>query len=253
MPFRSKSQERYLFWAEHNGKTPRGIAERWAKVTPKNKNLPEHVKKSCAVISRQYLEKRASDIMMEKTAVAINKAQAPAAPAPQPLFPPNSGSPQLPQNSIQTAAISGQKLEQNLNPNSAVNKGSWGTNPNRSIAYGIGQHAAGQDSLRVPLQSAYASQSVIGAAKNFMPQHTQALMNSADSVLNTNKPALESFAKSPWNLKSAYTIASGSKPGSQIVGNAMDSIAKYQPNLYNNASSQFKSFTGGNLRQNTPQ
>jgi len=41
MPFKSKSQQKYMFWAESKGKIPKGTAERWAKHTPNIKSLPE--------------------------------------------------------------------------------------------------------------------------------------------------------------------------------------------------------------------
>lgn len=44
MPFKSQAQKRFLF-ANYPD-----MAVRWAKETPKNKKLPEHVKKS--IISR---------------------------------------------------------------------------------------------------------------------------------------------------------------------------------------------------------
>lgn len=41
MPFKSKSQQRYMFAAESRGDIPEGTAERWAKHTKNIKNLPE--------------------------------------------------------------------------------------------------------------------------------------------------------------------------------------------------------------------
>jgi hypothetical protein len=41
MPFKSKAQQKYMFWAESKGKIPTGTAERWAKHTPNIKKLPE--------------------------------------------------------------------------------------------------------------------------------------------------------------------------------------------------------------------
>jgi len=45
MPFKSKKQMRYMFWAEKEGKIPQGTAEKWAKHTPNIKSLPEKKKK----------------------------------------------------------------------------------------------------------------------------------------------------------------------------------------------------------------
>jgi hypothetical protein len=35
---------RWMFWAEKKGKVPKGTAKRWAKETPKTKELPERKK-----------------------------------------------------------------------------------------------------------------------------------------------------------------------------------------------------------------
>jgi len=43
MPFRSKAQMRWMFWAEKQGKLPKGTARRWAHETPNIKRLPERV------------------------------------------------------------------------------------------------------------------------------------------------------------------------------------------------------------------
>ncbi len=43
MPFSSKKQQRYMFWAESKGKIPKGTAEEWAHHTKSIKNLPEKV------------------------------------------------------------------------------------------------------------------------------------------------------------------------------------------------------------------
>jgi hypothetical protein len=43
MPFKSKSQQKYMFWAESQGKLPKGTAEKWAEHTPNIKKLPEKV------------------------------------------------------------------------------------------------------------------------------------------------------------------------------------------------------------------
>ena len=45
MPFKSKSQQRFMFAAESRGDLPKGTAERWAKDTPDIKKLPEKKKK----------------------------------------------------------------------------------------------------------------------------------------------------------------------------------------------------------------
>lgn len=41
MPFKSKSQQRYMFAAESRGDIEPGTAERWAKDTKDIKHLPE--------------------------------------------------------------------------------------------------------------------------------------------------------------------------------------------------------------------
>lgn len=43
MPFRSKAQQRWMFWAEKQGLVKKGTAERWARETPNIKRLPEKV------------------------------------------------------------------------------------------------------------------------------------------------------------------------------------------------------------------
>lgn len=46
MPLRSKAQQRWMFWAEKEGKLPKGTAKEWAEETPNIKKLPERVKKA---------------------------------------------------------------------------------------------------------------------------------------------------------------------------------------------------------------
>ena len=41
MPLKSKSQQRWMFWAESQDKLPKGTAKRWADHTPEIKSLPE--------------------------------------------------------------------------------------------------------------------------------------------------------------------------------------------------------------------
>lgn len=43
MPIKSKSQLRWLGWAERNGKVKRGTLHRWAVETPNLRKLPERV------------------------------------------------------------------------------------------------------------------------------------------------------------------------------------------------------------------
>jgi hypothetical protein len=45
VPFKSKSQQRFMFAAEDRGELPKGTAERWAHHTPNIKALPEHKSK----------------------------------------------------------------------------------------------------------------------------------------------------------------------------------------------------------------
>lgn len=68
MPFKSKSQQRFMFAAEARGDLPKGTARRWAHETPNIRRLPERVKKSkkeaCARLAaelgrRHLLEKNA--------------------------------------------------------------------------------------------------------------------------------------------------------------------------------------------------
>lgn len=68
MPFKSKSQQRFMFAAEERGDVPKGTARRWAHETPNIKRLPERKKKSkkeaCARLAaelgrRHLLEKNA--------------------------------------------------------------------------------------------------------------------------------------------------------------------------------------------------
>jgi hypothetical protein len=58
MPFRSRSQQRWMFAAESRGEVPEGTAERWAKHTSSIKSLPEKVgkkkKKRKAVRSDEF-------------------------------------------------------------------------------------------------------------------------------------------------------------------------------------------------------
>jgi len=42
-PFRSKAQQKYMFWAEKEGKIKPGTARRWAHETKSIKSLPERV------------------------------------------------------------------------------------------------------------------------------------------------------------------------------------------------------------------
>ena len=48
MPYKSKSQERLFFSKESKGELPKGTAKRWARHTPDQKSLPEHVKKEAS-------------------------------------------------------------------------------------------------------------------------------------------------------------------------------------------------------------
>ncbi|MGB9735935.1 MAG: hypothetical protein ACPL1H_06870 [bacterium] len=44
MPFKSKAQQRFFFWAEKAGKLPKGTAIKWAHHTKNIKRLPERKK-----------------------------------------------------------------------------------------------------------------------------------------------------------------------------------------------------------------
>ena len=52
MPYKSKSQQRYMFAAEERGDVEPGTAERWAKETKDIKGLPERVKAKKAAYAR---------------------------------------------------------------------------------------------------------------------------------------------------------------------------------------------------------
>jgi hypothetical protein len=52
VPFKSKSQQRYMFAAEERGDVEPGTAERWAKETKDIKGLPERVKAKKAAYAR---------------------------------------------------------------------------------------------------------------------------------------------------------------------------------------------------------
>ena len=58
MPFKSKSQQRFMFAAEERGDVPKGTAEEWAHKTKDIKALPEHVKhkKSASEIAEAALK-----------------------------------------------------------------------------------------------------------------------------------------------------------------------------------------------------
>ena len=45
MPFKSKSQMKWMFAAEKRGEVPKGTARRWAHETPNLKSLPMRKKK----------------------------------------------------------------------------------------------------------------------------------------------------------------------------------------------------------------
>lgn len=49
MPFKSRSQQKWMFSAQSRGDLPKGTAERWAHHTKNIKKLPEHVKKAFIV------------------------------------------------------------------------------------------------------------------------------------------------------------------------------------------------------------
>jgi len=51
MPFKSKSQQRWMFAAESRGELPEGTAKKWADHTPNIKKLPEHVKKASGFLA----------------------------------------------------------------------------------------------------------------------------------------------------------------------------------------------------------
>jgi len=57
MPFKSKAQMRYFFWAEKKGKLPKGTAKKWAEETKNIKSLPERKKKTSKRKSSREKEK----------------------------------------------------------------------------------------------------------------------------------------------------------------------------------------------------
>ncbi|MGD9209306.1 MAG: hypothetical protein PVI90_00950 [Desulfobacteraceae bacterium] len=46
MPFKSTSQRRLFYAKAHRGEIPMSTVREWEAATPKNKKLPEHVKKA---------------------------------------------------------------------------------------------------------------------------------------------------------------------------------------------------------------
>lgn len=74
MPFKSKSQQRYMFSAEAKGDLPKGTAKRWAHHTKDIKSLPEHVKHAT-------FEDKLANILFEKV------SGAPLPPPPRPMAP----------------------------------------------------------------------------------------------------------------------------------------------------------------------
>lgn len=70
MPFKSKSQQRWMFAAEARNEVPKGTAERWAKHTPNIKKLPER-KKEATIITTEILSKLGKEQTMRKTASQI--------------------------------------------------------------------------------------------------------------------------------------------------------------------------------------
>ena len=52
MPYKSKSQQRYMYAAEERGDVEEGTASRWSKETKDVKGLPERVKAKKAAYAR---------------------------------------------------------------------------------------------------------------------------------------------------------------------------------------------------------
>ena len=73
MPFKSKSQQRYMFAAEDRGDIPKGTAERWAKHTKNIKKLPEKKKKDSkekAAFTRAFVSTFLSKVGMASNELA---------------------------------------------------------------------------------------------------------------------------------------------------------------------------------------
>jgi hypothetical protein len=62
MPFKSKAQQRWMFWAEKHDKLPKGTAEEWAEHTPSIKKLPERVKKTKKTASDEREDSKNPDL-----------------------------------------------------------------------------------------------------------------------------------------------------------------------------------------------
>lgn len=60
MPFKSKSQQKWMFAAEARGEVKKGTAERWAKHTKNIKGLPNKVKSKKKVSKKSRLTKALS-------------------------------------------------------------------------------------------------------------------------------------------------------------------------------------------------
>jgi hypothetical protein len=67
MPYKSEAQRRWMHAAESRGEVPKGTASHWEHTTPKNKKLPEHVKKTAAVLASEILHKTGREISTNKT------------------------------------------------------------------------------------------------------------------------------------------------------------------------------------------
>jgi len=61
MPFKSKSQQRWMFAAESRGEVPKGTAQEWAHATKSIKALPEHIKKQKKTASLSWIEELAKE------------------------------------------------------------------------------------------------------------------------------------------------------------------------------------------------
>lgn len=77
MPFRSRSQQRWMFSAESKGELPKGTAHRWAKHTKRIKKLPDHVKKAQSAFGDFINETAAqcNSSLLYKVAAAVSNGR----------------------------------------------------------------------------------------------------------------------------------------------------------------------------------
>lgn len=75
MPFKSKSQQRFMFAAEERGDVPKGTAKEWAHKTKDLKHLPEKVKKTASEISDEILDKLGAGVAAFRASPAVGRKE----------------------------------------------------------------------------------------------------------------------------------------------------------------------------------